>query len=247
MLSKNTVKFIKSLQQKKFRKQEHAFFVEGNKNVTELLGSDFKVTHLLYTTKFAESHPELVSRPGMAGYEVDQKTLQAMGSFVTNDSALAVADMKDNRPLQLHKNELAIALDDVRDPGNLGTIIRIADWYGIKKLILSEETADFYNPKVLNSSMGSFTRMDFFYTDLGEFLSRLDAPVYGAFLEGENVHQMDLHAEGIILMGNESRGISDRLASRVTHRLTIPAFGQAESLNVAIATAVICDNFRRKG
>src|SRR5690606_368654 len=245
MLSKNTVKFIKSLQQKKFRKQEHAFFVEGSKNVTELLGSDFKVTHLLYTAKFAECHPELVNKPVIAPYEVDQTALEAAGSFVTNDSALDVAEMKDNRSFLLEENELAIALDDVRDPGNLGTIIRIADWYGIKKLILSEETADFYNPKVLNSSMGSFTRVDFYYTDLGRYLAGVDLPVYGAFLAGENIHQINLSAEGIILMGNEARGISDKLSPMVTRKITIPSFGQAESLNVAVATAVFCDNFRR--
>lgn len=245
MLSKNTVKFIKSLQQKKFRKQEKAFFVEGNKNVTELLGSDFKVTHLLYTSKFAETHSKLIAAAGTDLYEVDAKTLQSIGSFITNDSALAVAEIKSNTAFDLRPTDLAIALDDVRDPGNLGTIIRIADWYGIRKLILSEETADFYNPKVLNSSMGSFTRVDFFYTDLQKFLSRTRLPIYGAFLEGTNIHQLPLKAEGIILMGNESKGISETLAPLVTQKLTIPSFGQAESLNVAIATAVICDNFRR--
>ena len=247
MLSKNTVKFIKSLQQKKFRKQENAFFVEGNKNVTELLGSDFKVTHLLYTSKFAESHSKLIASAGAELYEVNAKTLQSIGSFITNDSALAVAEMKSNTAFNLEQTDLAIALDDVRDPGNLGTIIRIADWYGIKKLILSEETADFYNPKVLNSSMGSFTRVDFFYTDLQKFLSGTQLPVYGAFLEGTNIHQLKLEAEGIILMGNESKGISAKLAPLVTQKLTIPSFGEAESLNVAVATAVICDNFRREG
>lgn len=245
MLSKNTVKFIKSLQQKKFRKQEQAFFVEGSKNVTELLGSNFSVSHLLYTAKFAECHPELILRSGMDSYEVSEKTLASIGSFVSNDSALAVAAIKSNTPLNVEQNELAIALDDVRDPGNLGTIIRIADWYGIKKLILSEETADFYNPKVLNSSMGSFTRVDFYYTDLGRYLAGVDLPVYGAFLAGENIHQINLSAEGIILMGNEARGISDKLSPMVTRKITIPSFGQAESLNVAVATAVICDNFRR--
>src|SRR5690606_15106813 len=132
-----------------------------------------------------------------------------------------------------------------RDPGNLGTIIRIADWYGIKKLIFSEETADIYNPKVLNASMGSFTRISFFYTDLEEYLRGIPFPVYGAFLEGENLHRKNFKPEGIILMGNESNGISGKLASLVTDKLTIPPFGQAESLNVAVATAVICDNFRR--
>lgn len=246
MLSKNTLKFIKSLQQKKFRKQEQAFFVEGNKNVTELLDSDFKVTHLLYTPKFAGSHPGFINKPGTASYEVDQKTLETLGSFVTSDSALAVAQMKSNSPLHLDQSDLAIALDNIRDPGNLGTIIRIADWYGIRKLILSEETADFYNPKVLNSSMGSFTRVEFFYTNLQNFLSQTKLPIYGAFLEGENIHQAELKASGIILMGNESNGISESLSPLVSRKLTIPSFGQAESLNVAVATAVICDNFRRQ-
>lgn len=245
MLSKNTVKFIKSLQQKKFRKQENAFFVEGSKNVTELLGSDFKVTHLLYTSKYEESHYELIQNADAQRFEVTAKQLEAMGSFLTNDSALAVAEIKPNTPFILHEDDLVIALDDVRDPGNLGTIIRIADWYGIKKMVLSEETADLYNPKVLNASMGSFTRLDFYYTHLPAYLKAVDVPVYGAFLEGENIHGVDLQPKGIILMGNESKGVSPELAPLVTHKLTIPAFGNAESLNVAVATAVICDNFRR--
>src|SRR5690606_32435203 len=208
MLSKNTVKFIKSLQQKKFRKQEHAFFVEGSKNVTELLRSDFKVTHLLYTSKFAENHPLLIQRPGITALEVDQKMLQAIGSFVTNDSALAVAQMRDNRSFGLNSNELAIALDDVRDPGNLGTIIRIADWYGITKLVFSPQTAEFYNPKVIQSTMGSFTRVKFFYEDLGQVFDRWDLPVYGAFLGGGERHHLQNPTTGNQLMGNESKRIS---------------------------------------
>lgn len=247
MPSKNTVKFIKSLQHKKFRKQENSFFVEGSKNVTELLGSDFNVTHLLYTSKFGSSNNDLVGSFNGEKYEVSQELLASVGSFLSNDGALAVAGIKENNPFSVKPGELAIALDDVRDPGNLGTIIRIADWYGIKKLICSEETADFYNPKVLNASMGSFTRISFFYTDLSEFIKETNLPVYGAFLQGDNIHQTILKEEGIILMGNESTGISDDLKDLVTQKLTIPSFGGAESLNVAIATAVICDNFRRNG
>ena len=245
MLSKNTVKFIKSLQQKKFRKQENSFFVEGTKNVTELLDSDFKVTHLLYTAQFVERYEAQVEASGALKYEVTPKTLVSAGTFLTNDSALAVAEMKQNDLFNVQENELVIALDDVRDPGNLGTIIRIADWYGIKKLIFSEETADIYNPKVLNASMGSFTRISFFYTDLAKYLKTSPFPIYGAFLEGEDIHSKKLKPEGIILMGNESNGISGSLTSLVTQKLTIPSFGRAESLNVAVATAVICDNFRR--
>lgn len=245
MLSKNTVKFIKSLQQKKFRKQNNAFFVEGTKNVTELLSADYKITHLLSTFKYLEDHSDLVAGCDAEIFEVGAKILQSVGSFLTNDSVLAVAEMKENLSFDLSPNELVLALDDIRDPGNLGTIIRIADWYGIKKLLLSEETADFYNPKVLNASMGSFTRIDVLYTDLDDYLSTIDMPIYGAYLEGADIHQTDLKPEGIVVMGNESRGISEKLTKRITHKLTIPCFGHAESLNVAVATAVICDNFRR--
>ncbi|ERM83291.1 hypothetical protein P872_16565 [Rhodonellum psychrophilum GCM71 = DSM 17998] len=246
MLSKNTLKFIKSLHQKKFRKQENSFFVEGEKNVMELLASDFDVTHLLFTSKFGNEHSSLLSDFDGEAFEVTQKVLESVGFFQTNDVALAVATTKANAPLEIRPNDLMLALDDVRDPGNLGTIIRIADWYGIQNIALSTESADFYNPKVLHSSMGSFTRVNVYYTDLNIFLPKSKLPVYGAFMEGESIHEAELTPSGIILMGNESNGISDALAPLVTKKLTIPKFGNAESLNVAIATAVICDNFRRK-
>lgn len=245
MISKNTLKFIKSLQQKKFRRLEQAFFVEGSKNVTELLLSDFEVTHLLYTSKFQEEYAPLIARSRGENYEVSAKELEAAGSFKTNDGALAVAKIKKNSIIDLHEDELALALDDVRDPGNLGTIIRIADWYGIKKVLCSQETADFYNPKVLNASMGSFTRVECCYTDLEEFLARQNVPIYGTFLDGASIYAQTDLAQGVILMGNESKGISSKLERLVTKKLTIPRFGEAESLNVAIATAVVCDNFRR--
>lgn len=245
MLSKNTVKFIKSLQQKKFRQLENSFFVEGTKNVTELMQSDFKVTHLLYTEKFASSHQSMIrSFPGQK-YEVLPGLLASTGSFSSNDSALAVAHKKENRPFLVDHGELALALEDIRDPGNLGTVIRIADWYGVKKIVLSEQSADFYNPKVLHASMGSFTRVAFFYTALDRYLSEADVPVYGAFLDGDNIHRLNLEARGIVLLGNESKGISEGLEQLVTRKLSIPSFGGAESLNVAIAAAVICDNLRR--
>jgi RNA methyltransferase, TrmH family len=247
MLSKNTVKFIKSLQQKKFRKQENSFFVEGAKNVTELLKSEYTITHLLFTESFGRENISLIKRCGAEKYEVTSKVLESAGSFQSNDAALAVAQIRPNREFEALSDELVLALDDVRDPGNLGTIIRIADWYGIRKVILSEHCADFYNPKVLNSSMGSFSRVSFFYTDLPDFLSKVSVPVYGAFLEGDNIYEAALSEGGIIVMGNESKGISPEVEKKISHKLTIPQFGEAESLNVAIATAVICDNFRRAG
>jgi RNA methyltransferase, TrmH family len=246
MLSKNTLKFIKSLHQKKFRKQENAFFVEGGKNVTELLTSNFQVSHLLFTSKFANENHSIINKFSGEAFEVDQKTLESIGSFQTNDAALAVADIKPNVFIEIGPKDWAIALDDVRDPGNLGTIIRISDWYGINKIILSAESADFYNPKVLHASMGSFTRVNIFYTDLKPYLKESKLPVYGAFLMGENIYQQNFGESGIILMGNESKGISPELEELVKHKITIPRIGNAESLNVAVATAIICDNVRRQ-
>ncbi len=246
MLSKNTLKFIKSLHQKKFRKKENAFFVEGSKNVTELLLSDFEVSLLLYTEKFLEENQSALKRFKGEAHLVLQNQLESTGSFQTNDSALAVAAIKPNILSQIQDDELVIALDDVRDPGNLGTIIRIADWYGIHNLLLSTESADFYNPKVLHASMGSFTRINVFYTDLESYFRKSKKQIIGAYLNGENIHEVKLLPSGILLMGNESTGISKNLECFITHKITIPRFGQAESLNVAVATAVICDNFRRK-
>lgn len=245
MLSKNTLKFIKSLQQKKFRKQEGAFFVEGTKNVTELLNSNFEISHILYTTKFADEQPNALSEFKGESFLVTPNVLQSAGSFQSNDSALAVAKIIANKLPIIPKNELILVLDDVRDPGNLGTIIRIADWYGINNIVCSSESADFYNPKVLNSSMGSFARVNVSYTDIYSYLLQVKLPIYGAFLDGENIHHSKLSPVGVVVMGNESNGISDQVGALVTNRITIPRFGNAESLNVAIATAIICDNFNR--
>jgi RNA methyltransferase, TrmH family len=248
MLSKNTVKFIKSLQQKKFRKQENAFFVEGYKNVTELLLSDFTCTHLLFTEKYLAAQPGLVERFQGEKILTTPKALAGMGTFSSNEQALAVALIKAKEVLDVDPGELVLALDDIRDPGNLGTIIRIADWYGIKKMLLSPETADIYNPKVLHASMGSFSRMAFQYVELAFKLRDVGVPLYGAFLEGKSIHDFeDIPEGGVLIMGNESHGIGQHLEALVSHKLTIPAFGGAESLNVGVATAVLCDNLRRLG
>ncbi|WP_113922186.1 RNA methyltransferase [Cognataquiflexum aquatile] len=245
MLSKNTLKFIKSLQQKKFRKEEQSFFVEGSKNVTELLLSDYEVSHVLCTQQFGNEHAKLLKGINAAVFEVSQSTLESVGSFQSNDAALAVAKIKPNTPIGLSSEEWAIALDDVKDPGNLGTIIRIADWYGIQKLFLSDESAEFYNPKVLHASMGSFTRVKIYYTDLHSVLKKIGLPVYGAFLNGDSIYETKFGSGGIILMGNESNGISKELEPLVSRKITIPRFGHAESLNVSVATAIICDNIKR--
>ena len=245
MLSKNTVKFIKSLHQKKYRLESGKFFVEGEKSVVEVLQSSFTVDLLLVTQEFATKHAALLSGKAFEVLFVTPNQLEQLGQYQSNDAALAVVQMKPNQAFLPEKGELILALDEVRDPGNLGTIIRIADWYGIKKLIFSSHTAEFYNPKVIQSSMGSFTRVQFYYGDLAQAFQEWKLPVYGAFLEGESIHELTNPTPGVLLLGNESQGISKEVEKWVSSKITIPSFGKAESLNVAIATAIFCDNFKR--
>jgi TrmH family RNA methyltransferase len=243
MLSKAKIKFIKSLQLKKYRKQEQCFVVQGAKSVQELIASDFEVVTVLGTPDFLSVH-----RPSgkVEVIEVTEKDLTGLSEFQSNDTALAVARVKPNDRVEVHAGEFALALDDIRDPGNLGTIIRTADWFGITKIIASIETADVYNPKVISSTMGSFTRVEIYYTDLENYFANVKQKVYGAYLNGSDVHQVNFGKEGLILIGNESHGISPALEKYVTDKITIPRYGKAESLNAGIATAVICDNVRRR-
>jgi len=245
MLSKNTVKFIKSLHQKKYRLESGKFFVEGEKSVVEVLQSSFTVDLLLVTQEFATKHASLLRGKSFDVLFVTPNQLEQLGQYQSNDAALAVVKMKPNQAFLPDKDELILALYEVRDPGNLGTIIRIADWYGIKKLIFSLHTAEFYNPKVIQSSMGSFTRVQFYYGDLAQAFQEWKLPVYGAFLEGESIHELTTPTPGVLLLGNESQGISKEVEKWVSSKVTIPSFGKAESLNVAIATAIFCDNFKR--
>jgi TrmH family RNA methyltransferase len=244
MISKQQVKFVKSLKLKKYRKKAESFLVEGAKNVIELLESDYKIQQLYLTEKFLQEFPDLPKTS--IRFEIcTEKELIGLGTFQSNEYAMAIAAMKSPK-IDLSSDKLILALDDVSDPGNLGTIVRIADWYGIKNIIASKDTADFYNPKVINASMGSFTRVNVHYLDLKQYLSKNSTHrVYGAFLDGENVHMTKLTTPAILLMGNESKGIGDNLTDVISHKITIPRFGYAESLNVAISTAIICDNFYR--
>jgi RNA methyltransferase, TrmH family len=242
MLGKATIKFIKSLQVKKYRKQEQCFLIEGEKSVGELLASDFEVVTLLATRDFL-SNIKLPAKGEVT--EVSESTLDSLGGFQSNRSAIAVARFKPNTEIVVASDEYALVLDDIKDPGNLGTIIRTADWYGISKIIVSPETADFYNPKVISATMGSFTRVQVYYTELGAYLSGARHTVYGAFLEGRDVHEVSFRPGGLIVIGSESHGISEGVEACITERITIPRYGGAESLNAAIASAVICDNLRR--
>lgn len=246
MISKKAAKYIKSLQQKKFRKADQSFIVEGAKSVVELFKSEFKIRTLYATSVFLKDQKHLIfnNTNNFDVVETTENELSKVGSFNSNNAAIAIVELKENKPLVI-ANDFAIALDRINDPGNLGTIIRIADWYGIENIICSDDCADQYNPKVIAASMGSFARVNLYYTNLGEYLKGSHVPVYGAYLEGENVHQYKFKKDGILLMGSESQGIDLDLEQYVDHKINIPAFGKAESLNVGVATAIICDNIKR--
>lgn len=243
MISKSELKFIKSLQIKKFRKEHKQFLIQGKKSVEELASSDFKTSMVLTTANDFQKYKALF--PDVRVEEVKEDALNSISSLKTNNAVLAVAEVKPNNYLQAN-DEYVVVLDDVRDPGNLGTIIRICDWYGVRKIVCSEESADLYNPKVIASSMGSFTRVALFYTSLVEYFEKLPGEsVMGAVMNGESVYSGEFPANGYLIMGNESNGIETDLIKYINNQLTIPRLGGAESLNVGVATAVILDNLIR--
>ena len=207
--------------------------------MAELLSSDYEVQQLYVTNRFLMEYPQFSAEP----YELcKEKDLISMGTFQSNEYALAVAKMQTT-PLDMSRVRFAIALDNVSDPGNLGTIIRIADWYGISLILAGEGTADLYSPKVINSSMGSFVRIQMHYVDLNTYFEENSVyKVYGAMLDGQDVHKASLEEYSLLLMGSESAGISDSLIKYIDQRITIPKIGGAESLNVAVSTAIICDS-----
>lgn len=238
-------KLVRQLQQKKYRKQEGLFLVEGTKSVQELLRSDWDVEAVFYTEKFADETPELNDFDGHS-QETDGATLQKSGSLKSNDGAIAIAKAAGNTPIIPSEN-FVLALDDVRDPGNLGTLIRIADWYALQGVVCSHTCADLYNPKTISATKGSFTRMPTYVCNLDEYLQKLPAGMqsYGALMMGDNVHLVKFPKQGVIVLGNESNGISNQVKQYLSHHITIPRFGEAESLNVAMAGGIICDNLRR--
>jgi RNA methyltransferase, TrmH family len=253
MLSKNQIKLVNSLKMKKFRDEHRLFIAEGTKLVPELLKSSFQI-HSLYgtTTWIRDNNYLLQGRNELQErvFEVDEKELSKISQLTVPNEVLVLAHIPEQQffPEKL-KGRLSMVLDEVKDPGNLGTLIRIADWFGIENIICSPDSVDVYNSKVVQSTMGSVTRINVFYTGLKDFLRLPDLkmPVYGALLEGENIYEASLGTEGFILLGNESRGISPELLSFITHKITIPRSGGAESLNVSAAAAVICSEFRRRG
>jgi TrmH family RNA methyltransferase len=240
MVSKNQIKLITSLQQKKYRFANQMFFAEGIKVIQELVESNFELIHL-YTT---QNDFEEISKDKRT--LIPESDLKKISALATPNSCLAVFKIPAERKIK--ESGLIIALDSIRDPGNLGTILRLCDWFGISQLICSKETVDIYNPKVVQATMGSISRVNVNYIDLESFIGQTKLPVFGTFMDGNNIYKTNLPQEGIIIMGNEANGISPELEKLAKNRLAIPRFGnlqKTESLNVATATAIILSEFRR--
>lgn len=240
MLSKNQIKLITLLKQKKYRVQHQLFVAEGVKTIKELLNSDFELSHLYTTTLEFDALDVLTT-------QISDSELKKISFLKTPNTALAVFKM--SKPKNVNFNNLVVALDNVRDPGNLGTIIRLCDWYGIEDLICNTETVDCFNPKVIQATMGSIKRVNVSYQDLGNVLSKTEVTTFGAFMDGENVYKMELPNKGILVLGNEANGISQVIEDQIKKRVSIPQFGalqETESLNVANATAILLSEFKRR-
>jgi len=246
MLSKSQINLLKSLQQKKFRREHGLFIVEGHKSITEFINSAYQVEAIYYTPSFDSKVLKLSQKINFC--EISVTELEKVSSLKTPQDALALVKIPEWSTLQHEqlKGKFSLVLDGIQDPGNLGTIIRIADWFGIDHIICSEDTVDAYNPKVVQACMGSLARVKVHYTSLTEFLPQIKLPVFGALLDGANIYKTDFGKEGLIVMGNEGNGLRPEVQKLVNKSITIPRIGKAESLNVAIATALFCSEITRK-
>jgi TrmH family RNA methyltransferase len=253
-ISKNKIRQIASLKQKKVREGEKLFVAEGEKLTNEILLSKLEIKTLVALKEWITSNEKLLKNK-IELLEASEEELLRISSLKTPNKVLAVVKIPEIKfNAETLKNKLTLVLDDIQDPGNFGTIIRLADWFGIENIICSESTVELYNPKTIQASMGAILRVNVFYFNLNNFLSEinqlLQLPVYGTFLSGENIFKTSLSPSGLIVMGNESKGISPRVASFINNRITIPSFSQhvekTESLNVSIATAIICSEFKRR-
>ena len=243
-MTKAEIQFVRSLADKRTRDEEHLFIAEGDKLIAEIIASGWKIRHLYALEGHFEGHAEQVS----------PKEMERLSQLKTASTSLAVVEQPRHKtPATASAEQLALALDGVQNPGNLGTIIRLADWFGVEDIFCSEDTADCFNPKVIQATMGAILRVRVHYLPLADFLARTAAqgvPVYGTMLDGENIYDAELKAGGVIVMGNEGKGVSEACARHFTHRLLIPTYPAdrqgSESLNVAMATGIVCAEFRRR-
>ena len=238
LVSNSQTKLITSLGQKKYRDKMGLFVAEGPKVISELLEEGLKLKWL-FTTESSKA-------PSETHFLVTEAELKKISFLKTANSSTAVFEIPEKADYE--DLGLIVALDAVRDPGNLGTIIRLCDWFGVQQLICSEDTVDCYNPKVVQASMGSLARVQIHYLSLPQFLDETKFPIYGGFMDGTSIYSDDFPNDGIIVMGNEANGISSEISQKISHRISIPRFGKTqktESLNVATATAILLSEFRR--
>lgn len=250
MLTANTIKTIRALQQKKHRKLSGLFVAEGHRLVCDLLTSPLRLETIYHTNNW---QPDRCSSDNRF-IEISPKDMSRISGLSTPTPVLAIVHIPAHQIEIKHLDgTLALALDNIQDPGNMGTIIRLADWFGIKHIICSHNTADAFAPKVIQSTMGAIARVSILYTNLAQYLEAAkDAgiTIYGTFLDGENIYTQHLNSAGIIVLGNEGNGISNEVEKLVNSRITIPHFcddeNTSESLNVAMATAIVCSEFRSR-
>lgn len=247
MLNKNQVKLITSLKDKKARLEHGLFVAEGEKACNDIIGSNLRVKTVYASKEWLSAHRHQLHAETEA-IELDRDDLQKVSRHQTPQDVLmliAIPELKAD--LIETKGGITLLLETIQDPGNLGTIIRTADWFGINNIVCSPDCADVYNPKVVDSTMGSIARVNVSYTDLVDFIGQhSDIPVYGALLNGKNIYKEKLAKEALLIIGNEGKGISDGLEKKITHPVMIPGKGRAESLNAAVATAILCDHFARQ-
>ena len=253
MISKNTIKRLNSLSQKKYRNKEKLFLVEGDKMVMELMDSSYEIETLYLTEEFVASFAKIGKVPENVVI-VNHAELKKISQLQTPQNSLAVCRIPVplEIPDKLNEN-LSIYLDGIRDPGNFGTIIRICDWFGIRDLFCSADSVDLYNPKVIQASMGSFTRVNIYESEFAvvrELAKKSGTAIYGAFMDGTNVYTENLSGNSLLVMGNEGNGISETVEHLIDRKISIPSFSnernQAESLNVSVATAILCSEFKRR-
>ena len=240
MLSKSQISFIKSLHQKKYRKEHGLFIVEGIKSLQEFFQSSYQIHTIFYNSEQYHLLPKLPANINL--FEVKNAELDKISTLQTPQGFLALVHIPKNRELALKalKNQFTLVLDGVQDPGNMGTIIRTADWFGFKNIICSADCVEVFNPKTVQATMGSLARVNIYETDLPALLEKNTIPVFGALLDGESIYKTQWGTEGLVILGNEGKGISAEVIKKINKPVTIPRIGEAESLNVAVSAAIFC-------
>lgn len=244
MLSKSEVKYIQSLSQKKFRDKENLYVAEGPKIIEEAIAYNTHNVKKIYALQdWADLHKKMIGNIDIS--VIEEADIERISQLKTPNKALALIEIPWSEGFTLDKNNMALVLDCIQDPGNLGTIIRIGDWFGVKQMICSRDCADIYNSKVVQATMGSIFRVEVFYTDLPEWISsQSDVTVYGAALNGRPLQSLDKIKNGLLVIGNESKGISNDVMKLVQQKITIEKFGHAESLNAAVAAGIILSHLK---